>query len=70
MTKYFECKFSDVTYEVGMKVRFDIQKKGSLKYLGSIIQEIGEINEDVTHRISAGWMKWRLTSKVLCEGAT
>ncbi|KAK4359974.1 hypothetical protein RND71_022203 [Anisodus tanguticus] len=27
----------------------------------------GEIDEDVTHRIGAGWMKWRLTSGVLCD---
>ncbi|XP_070057114.1 uncharacterized protein [Nicotiana tomentosiformis] len=27
----------------------------------------GEIDEDVTHRIGAGWMKLRLTSGVLCD---
>ncbi|XP_070011458.1 uncharacterized protein [Nicotiana sylvestris] len=26
-----------------------------------------EIYEDVTHRIGAGWMKWRLTSGILCD---
>ncbi|XP_070031549.1 uncharacterized protein, partial [Nicotiana tomentosiformis] len=26
-----------------------------------------EIDEDVTHRIGAGWMKWRLASGVLCD---
>ncbi|XP_070034465.1 uncharacterized protein [Nicotiana tomentosiformis] len=26
-----------------------------------------EIDEDVTHRIRTGWMKWRLTSGVLCD---
>ncbi|KAG5611484.1 hypothetical protein H5410_022765, partial [Solanum commersonii] len=42
-------------------------KKGSFKYLGSIIQENGEIDDDVTHHISVGWMKWRFTSVVLCD---
>ncbi|XP_070008151.1 uncharacterized protein [Nicotiana sylvestris] len=27
----------------------------------------GEIDEDVTHRIRAGWMKWRLASGILCD---
>ncbi|XP_070046951.1 uncharacterized protein [Nicotiana tomentosiformis] len=27
----------------------------------------GEIDKDVTHRIGAGWMKWRLASGVLCD---
>jgi len=26
----------------------------------------GEINEDVTHRIQAGWLKWRKASGVIC----
>lgn len=37
------------------------------KYLGSMIQENGEIDEDVTHRIGVGWMKWRLASTILCD---
>ncbi|KAF3636096.1 putative protein-like [Capsicum annuum] len=27
----------------------------------------GEIDEDVSHRIGAGWMKWRLASGILCD---
>ncbi|XP_070008739.1 uncharacterized protein [Nicotiana sylvestris] len=27
----------------------------------------GETDEDVTHRIRAGWMKWRLASGILCD---
>ncbi|XP_070032847.1 uncharacterized protein [Nicotiana tomentosiformis] len=44
-----------------------IPKRESFKYLGSIIQGDGEIDEDVTHRIGVGWMKWRLASGVLCD---
>lgn len=36
-------------------------------YLGSIIQSNGEIDEEVAHRIGAGWLKWRLASCVLCN---
>ncbi|KAG5588608.1 hypothetical protein H5410_049042 [Solanum commersonii] len=27
----------------------------------------GDIGDDVTHRIGAAWMKWRLASGVLCD---
>ncbi|XP_060212297.1 uncharacterized protein LOC132639932 [Lycium barbarum] len=68
--EYLECKFSGVMPKAGVEVRLDtqtIQKKESFKYLGSIIQGIGEIDDDVTHRIGAGWMKWRLASGVFCD---
>lgn len=45
-TKYLKCKFSDVIHEVDVEVRIDTlvaPKRGSSKYLESIIQEIGEI---------------------------
>lgn len=53
-----------------MKVRIETQvvsKRGSFNYLRSIIQGYGEIDDDVTHRIGAGWMIWRLASGVLCK---
>jgi len=28
------------------------------RYLGSVLQKDGDIDEDVRHRISAGWLKW------------
>ncbi|KAF3683290.1 Myosin-3 [Capsicum annuum] len=51
-------------------VRLDSQevcKRDSFKYLGSLIQGNGEIDEDVSHRIGAGWMKWKFASGVLCD---
>ncbi|XP_059285302.1 uncharacterized protein LOC132038635 [Lycium ferocissimum] len=68
--EYLECKFSEAPQEAGLEVRLGtqaIQKKSSFKYLGSIMQPSGEIDDDVTHRIGAGWMKWRLASGVLCD---
>jgi hypothetical protein len=32
-----------------------------------MLQRDGDIDEDVSHRIKAGWMKWRQTSGVLCD---
>nr|XP_016443519.1 PREDICTED: uncharacterized protein LOC107768872 [Nicotiana tabacum] len=68
-TEYLECKFSDGTHDADVEVKLDAQvipKRASFKYLGSIIQGNGDIDEDVVHRIRAGWMKWRLASGVLC----
>ncbi|XP_075104916.1 uncharacterized protein LOC142179004 [Nicotiana tabacum] len=67
--EYLECKFSE-THDADIEVKLDgqvIPKRASFKYLGSIIQGDGEIDEDVRHHIGAGWMKFRLTSGVLCD---
>ena len=37
------------------------------RYLGSVLQKDGDIDEDVKHRISAGWLKWRQASSILCD---
>ncbi|KAF3673281.1 Coiled-coil domain-containing protein SCD2 [Capsicum annuum] len=69
-TEYVECKFYDVRRENEVVVKLESQevcKRDSFKYLGSVIQSNGEINEDVSHRIGAGWMKWKLASGVLCD---
>ncbi|XP_070052709.1 uncharacterized protein [Nicotiana tomentosiformis] len=68
--KYLECKFNAEPREAGMEVRLESQvipKRDSFKYLGSVIQRDGEIDEDVTHRIRVRWMKWRLASRVMCD---
>jgi hypothetical protein len=44
-----------------------VPKKDTIRYLGSMLQENGDINEDVSHRIKAGWLKWRQASGVLCD---
>nr|XP_018632584.1 uncharacterized protein LOC104114455 [Nicotiana tomentosiformis] len=58
------------THEAEVDVKLDTQvipKRDSFKYLGSIIQSNWEIDEDVTHRIGTGWLKWRLASGVLYD---
>ena len=59
-TEYLECKFNNVRLENEVVVKFESQvvcKRDSFKYLGSVIQGNGDIKEDVSHRIRAGWMK-------------
>ena len=59
-TEYLECKFNDVRLENEVVVKLESQvvcKRDSFKYLGSMVQGNGEIDEDVSHHIGAGWMK-------------
>ena len=37
------------------------------KYLVSIIQQDGGIDDDINHRIQAGWCKWRKATGILCD---
>ncbi|KAF3675032.1 putative pre-mRNA-processing factor 6-like [Capsicum annuum] len=69
-TEYLKCKFNDVRLENKVVVKLKSQvvcKRDSFKYLRSVIQGNGEIDEDVSHRIGARWMKWKLASGVLCD---
>ena len=69
-SEYMECNFNNrrVDPEVFVKIEGQaIRKISNFCYLGSIIQDNGEIQEDVTHRVKAGWLKWRSASGVLCD---
>jgi hypothetical protein len=64
-----KCDFSAITQEEG-DVRLDgqvVPKKDTFCYLGSMLQKNGDIDEGVSHRIKAGWLKWRQASDVLCD---
>jgi len=44
-----------------------VPQKDTFWYLGSMLQKDGDIDEDVRHKISAGWLKWHQASGVLCD---
>jgi hypothetical protein len=55
---YMKCDFSATTQEGN--VRLDgqvVPKKDTFRYLGSMLQKNGDIDENVSHRIKAGWLK-------------
>ncbi|KAK4731548.1 hypothetical protein R3W88_024536 [Solanum pinnatisectum] len=57
-------------HEANVEVRLDtrtIPKRVSFKYIGSISQGSGDIDDDVTHHIGEACMKWRFASRVLCD---
>jgi len=43
-----------------------IPKVAKFKYLGSIIQQDGDIDEDISQQIKVGSQKWMSVSGVLC----
>lgn len=57
--------------EASVKVKLDIQdipkREVNFKYFGFIINESGDNDDDITHRIGAVWMKRRFASGVLCD---
>jgi hypothetical protein len=68
-TEYMKYDFSATTQEEG-NVRLDgqvIPKKDIFRYLGSMLQKNGDIDDDVSHRIKVSWLKWRQVSTVLCD---
>ena len=44
-----------------------VPRKDTFRYLESMLQRDGDIDEDVSPRIKVGWMKWRQASSVLCD---
>jgi hypothetical protein len=63
------CDFSATRHKEG-DISLDgqvVAKKDTFRYLGSMLQKDDDIDEDVRHRISAGWLKWYQASAVLCD---
>jgi len=61
-TEYLHCSFSAEVGGAVSEVAIEgesIPKVDKFRYLGSIIQENGDIDEDINHRIRVGWQKWK-----------
>jgi hypothetical protein len=68
-TEYMMCDFRLTRHDDG-DVSLEgqvVAKKDTFRYLELMLQKDGEIDEDIRHRISAGWLKWRQPSGVLCD---
>jgi hypothetical protein len=68
-TDYMKCDFSATTQDKGdvRLVGQVVPKKYTFRYLGSMLQKDGDIDEDLSHKIKVGWLKWRQASDVLCD---
>jgi hypothetical protein len=54
-----KCDFGATMQEEG-DIRLDgqvVPKKDTFRYLGSMLQKDGDIDEDHSHRIKASWLK-------------
>ena len=62
------CDFGTTISEGGdVSLGGQVVPKDTFRYLGLMLQRDGDIDEDVSHRIKAGWMKWRQASGVLYD---
>ncbi|GJT31497.1 retrovirus-related pol polyprotein LINE-1 [Tanacetum coccineum] len=64
-TKYLRCDFNwnenDRNKEAEIRIGEPIlEMNESFRYLGSVIHKFGRKEDDVTHCIQAGWLKWRV----------
>lgn len=67
--KYLHCRFSQHERRE-VEARLDgiaVLKCKQFRYLGSFCQDNGIIDEDVTHKIKMGWLKWRSFTRVLYD---
>jgi hypothetical protein len=69
-TEYMRCGFITTTHEEEEEVSLDgqvVSQKDIFRYLGSMLQKNGDIDEYVNHQIKARCMKWRQASAILCD---
>ncbi|KAE8701730.1 Mechanosensitive ion channel protein 2 [Hibiscus syriacus] len=69
-TEYLFSNFSGNQNDEDVEVCIEghvLPSKDCFKYLGSMIHKDGGVNNDVTHRIKVGWLKWRAATGVLCD---
>ncbi|KAG2581508.1 hypothetical protein PVAP13_6KG039370 [Panicum virgatum] len=67
-TEYMRCDFGATHEEGDVSLEGQVvPKRDTFRYLGSMLQRDGDIDEDVSHRNKAGWMKWCQASGVLCD---
>jgi hypothetical protein len=67
-TEHMMCNLSAIRHEdVDVTLNRKLVAKESFRYLGSMLQKDGDIDEDVRHRISVGWFKWCHAFSVLYD---
>ncbi|XP_064111289.1 uncharacterized protein LOC135218769 [Macrobrachium nipponense] len=65
-----EYMYSSITEDGGNSIRLGrevIKRVQKFKYLGSILEDSGSMDQEMRHRIQAGWNNWTSSSGVLCD---
>ncbi|GKE31111.1 hypothetical protein Tco_1450433 [Tanacetum coccineum] len=69
-TEYLRCNFNRNDSDQNEEIRIGdhiFEPKESFRYLGSVMHKSGRIEDDVTHRIQVGWLKWRASTGILYD---
>ncbi|CAH2099151.1 unnamed protein product [Euphydryas editha] len=67
-TKHLFCDFSGLSSFTHIALDgVSLPVCSDFRYLGSLIQNDGNVDRDVQNRINAGWMKWRQVSGTACD---
>lgn len=69
-TEYLFCPFSGNPQVAAPSLFLNgvpLPKCETFKYLGSKVNVEASCDDDISHRISVAWMKWRQNSGVLCD---
>ena len=64
------CLFSERENEWAIDIEIDMQRMEmveSFRYLGSVVQNDGELDQEITARIQSGWRNWRRCRGILCD---
>ncbi|KAJ8714621.1 hypothetical protein PYW07_002846 [Mythimna separata] len=67
-TEYLFCDFGGPSNPSPLALaRTFISICSDFRYVGSLVQGNGEVDRDISHRINAGWMKWRQVTGTTCD---
>ena len=66
MVAKFSKENGDVQEEVAIR-RSPLKTVTYFRYLGSLIQDSGSVEEEIQSRAAAAWSKWREISGVVCD---
>ncbi len=69
-TQYMKCKNGIIEDDEVGQLRLGtevLEQVKEFKYLGSVVQEDGEMKNEISNRIQSGWRNWRKCSGVLCD---
>ncbi|GJY43355.1 retrovirus-related pol polyprotein LINE-1 [Tanacetum coccineum] len=62
-TEFMRCNFNRNDNDQNEEIHIGdhiLESKESFRYLGSVMHKSERIEDDVTHRIQVGWLKWRV----------
>ena len=67
-TEWMRCLFGEEGNEVDLELDMEnLKEVESFKYLGSFLNNDGNMEREMSNRIQAGWTSWRRCAGVMCD---